>query len=331
MLGGLPRDEAGQPVVFDGAGNRISQSLNDCLTTRFVYDGPNVVMEMSAGGGSAYGGNVSHQVIWAWVNAPGLDQPVERIAFINGTSRQRQVFHADGLGSIAVLTDESGATVQTYAYAAFGSIRTQTGTDLNRVTFTAREALGDSLGFFYYRYRTYDPNTGRFTTEDIMGFIDGPNRYVYCVNNPINRRDPFGLQTEWFPTGPDVPNGAIFRCRFDMPAFPNLPLPSLSEFRWHGLWGGPGWAAGQWKPESSLVPSDMTVVPRDRRDMAYREHDVDICERGGHSPFDDMRLGWNLLHVPPWQRSFWMTSRLVPMPAPMEALFWFTGLPGLAQ
>ena len=92
-------------------------------------DGPNVVMEMSAAGRSAYGGNASNQVIWAWVNAPGLDQPVERIAFINGEARNRQVFHADGLGSIAVLTDESGEPVQTYTYAAFGSIRTQTGTD----------------------------------------------------------------------------------------------------------------------------------------------------------------------------------------------------------
>jgi RHS repeat-associated protein len=155
-------------------------------------DGPNVVMEMSAAGRSAYGGNVSNQVIWAWVNAPGLDQPVERIAFINGEARQRQVFHADGLGSIATLTDESGATVQTYTYAAFGSIRTQTGTDLNRITYTAREAMGDSLGFFYYRHRIYDPTTGRFTSEDPLGFVDGANRYVYCGNKPINSIDPKG-------------------------------------------------------------------------------------------------------------------------------------------
>ena len=166
------------------------QTLNDCLTTRFVYDSADVVMEL----------NANNEVIWAWVNAPGLDQPIERIAFINGTPRQRQVFHADGLGSIAALTDESGATVQTYAYAAFGGIGTQTGTDLNRVTFTAREAMGDTLGFFYYRHRIYDPTTGRFTSEDPLGFIDGPNRYVYCANNPISIIDPYGLEGKsWFP------------------------------------------------------------------------------------------------------------------------------------
>ncbi|NLB66588.1 MAG: RHS repeat-associated core domain-containing protein [Lentisphaerae bacterium] len=153
-------------------------------------------MELSAAGRSAYGGNASNQVVWAWVNAPGLDQPVERIAFINGTPRQRQVFHADGLGSVSVLTDESGEPVQTYTYAAFGGIRTQTGTDLNRITTTAREAIGDSLGFFYYRHRIYDPHTGRFTSEDPLGFVDGPNRYVYCANNPMLFVDPFGREAD---------------------------------------------------------------------------------------------------------------------------------------
>jgi hypothetical protein len=123
---------------------------NDCLSTRMVYDGANAVMEL----------NASNEVVWAWVNGPGLDQPVERIAFINGEARNRQVVHADGLGSVSALTDESGEPVQTYAYAAFGGIREQTGTDLNRVTFTAREALGDSLGLLYYRHRVYDPTTG---------------------------------------------------------------------------------------------------------------------------------------------------------------------------
>ena len=184
MLGGLPRDEAGQPVAFDGEGNRISQNLNDCLTTRFVYDGADVVMEV----------NSNNQVIWAWVNAPGLDQPVERIAFINGTPRTRQVFHADGLGSIAALTDESDATIQTYAYEAFGSIRIRTGTDLNRITYTAREAMGDSLGFFYYRHRIYDPHTGRFTSEDPLAFVDGANFYIYVGNNPVSFLDPDGLR-----------------------------------------------------------------------------------------------------------------------------------------
>ena len=176
--------------AFDGEGNRIHQSLNDCLLSRLVYDGPTVVMEL----------NSSNEVVCAYVNGPRMDQPIERITFINGTIRQRQVFHADGLGSIAALTDEIGTIIQTYAYEAFGKIRFQTGPDLNRITYTAREAIGDRLGFTYYRNRVYDPNTGRFTSEDPMGFADGPNRYVYVLNNPINFYDPDGLLT-WAQVG----------------------------------------------------------------------------------------------------------------------------------
>ena len=179
--------------AFDGEGNRTQQSLNDCLAARFVYDGPNVVLEVSAGGGSAYGGNASNEVVRAYVNGPGMDQPIERIAFIGGTPRNRRVFHADGLGSIVALTDENGEPVQTYTYGAFGGIRARTGYDLNRITYTAREAFGDSLGFYYYRNRVLDPNTGRFTSEDPLGFIGTANRYLYVRNNPARWVDPLGL------------------------------------------------------------------------------------------------------------------------------------------
>ena len=63
--------------------------------------------------------------------------------------------------------------------------------------------------------RWYDPITGRWLSNDLIGISGGLNQYVFCANNPVNRRDPLGLQAEWFPTGPDVPNGAIFSYRFD--------------------------------------------------------------------------------------------------------------------
>ena len=49
------------------------------------------------------------------VNGAGIDPPIEWIAFINGTSRKRPVYHADGPGSVAALSAESGETVQTDA------------------------------------------------------------------------------------------------------------------------------------------------------------------------------------------------------------------------
>jgi hypothetical protein len=72
-------------LAFDGEGNRIRQSLKDCLNTRFVYDGANAVVEL----------NASNDMVWAWIHGPGLDQPVERIAFIG---RQQLVLLKKAIG-----------------------------------------------------------------------------------------------------------------------------------------------------------------------------------------------------------------------------------------
>ena len=57
---------------------------------------------------------------------------------------------------------------------------------------------------YYYRNRWYDPEIGRFISEDPVGFAGGDiNLYSYVGNNPLNFIDPFGF---WrcFPSDPPV-------------------------------------------------------------------------------------------------------------------------------
>lgn len=50
--------------------------------------------------------------------------------------------------------------------------------------------------------RYFDPVEGRFLSEDPAGFVDGPNKYTYVHNNPVNYVDPDGLTTAVIYNGP---------------------------------------------------------------------------------------------------------------------------------
>jgi len=46
---------------------------------------------------------------------------------------------------------------------------------------------------YYYGYRYYDPETGRWLSRDPIGEVGGFNLYLFVNNNSINSVDPFGL------------------------------------------------------------------------------------------------------------------------------------------
>ncbi|MEA3434830.1 MAG: RHS repeat-associated core domain-containing protein, partial [Thermodesulfobacteriota bacterium] len=81
---------------------------------------------------------------------------------------------------------------ETTKYGPFGEVIDASGTSENFLKYTGREH-DEELGLYYYRARYYDPDLGRFLTEDPIGFDGGINFYAYVGNNPINFNDPEGL------------------------------------------------------------------------------------------------------------------------------------------
>ncbi|MDP1658715.1 MAG: RHS repeat-associated core domain-containing protein, partial [Methylotenera sp.] len=111
----------------------------------------------------------------------------------DGKSKPYQ-FHHDNVTSTTQVTGHNGGTLQSISYSAFGSTLNQTGSSPNRLKYTGRE--DDQTGLYYYRARYYDTNTGRFISEDPLGFEAGINFYAYVDNNPVNANDPSGQYGE---------------------------------------------------------------------------------------------------------------------------------------
>ncbi|MFQ5857789.1 MAG: RHS repeat-associated core domain-containing protein [Anaerolineae bacterium] len=166
---------------YDPLGRRIEKAVTQAGTTtvtRYVYDNEDILLEFD-------GSNV---VQARYTHGPGIDEP---LIMLRGG--QSFFYHADGLGSVWDLTDTAGTSVRSYTYDSFGQLVAQTGTLANPYTFTAREFDAET-GLYLYRNRYYDPQVGRFLTEDPQAAEGVVNFYAYVGNNPIRFRDPFGLQ-----------------------------------------------------------------------------------------------------------------------------------------
>jgi RHS repeat-associated protein len=114
-------------------------------------------------------------------NGSGIDNKLE-FTNSNGT----QYYLQDHLGSTVALTGLTGGVTSSAVYDSFGISTNNLGT---RYQFAGRES--DSFaGLYYNRARWYDPNLGRFISEDPIGFNGGDvNLYWYVRNQPAHRTD----------------------------------------------------------------------------------------------------------------------------------------------
>lgn len=177
---------------YDALGRRIEKIING-RTTRYLYDGLDIVQEVENGLPAVN-----------YIRTLNIDEPLARIN-ADGAVRYYQ---QDALGSVIALTDDTGAIRTQYAYDPFGNVTITGEASDNPFQYTGRE--NDGSGLYFYRARYYSPELQRFVSEDPilkMSILSAQqkfkamtaknplilNSYGYVVNNPLRYSDPEGL------------------------------------------------------------------------------------------------------------------------------------------
>jgi len=146
---------SGATFQYDAFDRRTSKTTGG-TTTSFLYDGANVVQEVIGGTNTAN----------------SLTGRIDEV-FQRTDSAGAQSFVTDALRSALALTDSTGALQTQYTYEPFGNTTASGAATTNSFAYTGREL--DATGLYFYRGRYYNPQLGRFISEDPIGFRGGIN------------------------------------------------------------------------------------------------------------------------------------------------------------
>jgi RHS repeat-associated protein len=171
-------------LYYDALGRCMKRKLNGVSSYR-VFQGEHWIAEYTSSnvniGTAIYGNDVDELIARGYNGVPYWYFP-------------------DRNGNISVVLNTAGGVLESYRYDAFGapSFFNATGGTItqsaigNPFLFTGRE-WDHAFGLYEYRARGYDPDLGRFLSEDPKGFDAGDyNLYRYCDNDPLDLTDPTG-------------------------------------------------------------------------------------------------------------------------------------------
>ncbi|MEW6427769.1 MAG: RHS repeat-associated core domain-containing protein [Thermodesulfobacteriota bacterium] len=164
--------------TYDAAGNRLGKT-HDTTVTHYLQERGRTYLSMDGDGA------VRQYHVWGVGLLYSLD-----------AAGEMRVYHGDERGNVVAATDSTGAVIGQWAYDPYGNVIGAAGVPADGFGCMGLfGVLTDENGLVKTASRYYDPEMGRFLTEDPLGTAAGVNLYAYADADPVNLPDPSGLQT----------------------------------------------------------------------------------------------------------------------------------------
>lgn len=168
--------------AYDPAGRRVQRTDGGSGVIRTLYDGDDILMELDGSGNP----------VREYTYLPGVDNPLSVRSWAAGQSGAAYYYSLEQPGHVAGLISTTGQLANEYHYDPYGTLNYATEGVAQPLKYGARE-LDAATGLYYLRARWYDPDLGRFVSEDPIGLAGGINPYAYVGSSPMNGTDPSGL------------------------------------------------------------------------------------------------------------------------------------------
>ncbi|NBA84058.1 type IV secretion protein Rhs, partial [Pseudomonas putida] len=168
---------------YDSLGRRIAKQAEingEVEQKRFLWQGLRMLREETPGQSILY------------LYEPGSYAPLARVDQVEGDGQKVYYFHTDQIGTPLELTDSDGQIVWQATYRSWGSIEQLVVDDVEQNLRFQGQYSDNETGLQYNTFRYYDPEIGRFNSQDPIGILGGCNFYGYA-SNPISWVDPWGL------------------------------------------------------------------------------------------------------------------------------------------
>ena len=271
--------------TYDAEGLRTGKTVNGEKTV-YVWDGDQVVMELSKGGAVQKRYIRGNDLVYA----------------DKGENTEKTYYVTDMHGNVVQLLDESGNVTKTYEYDSFGNEVKPEKKDENPYRYCG-EYYDKETEEVYLRARYYQPTVGRFLTRDTYTGESGDplslHLYTYCGNDGMNKCDADGNAWTWIKnkwnafcdTAPKCYNGAK---TYVKKIASNVKKTAAKVIRggvncWKKTWLGKEFykrtkSGSDWKVNLLLK---LGGFEREKGKSIFHARDICIQKLGGYNNFYD--------------------------------------------